>query len=56
MVYWTKANDPAARAIGLEVRVALGCELLEGGVKWVHLFQQVLENYAARSEYQDDYD
>ena len=36
LVDWPKADHAAARAIGLDVRVALGCELLEGGVKGVH--------------------
>jgi len=33
LVDWPKADHAAARAIGLDVRVALGCELLEGGVR-----------------------
>ena len=51
-----KADHAATRAVGLDMRVAVGGELFDGGVKGVHLFEQVLENYAPHREYQDDYD
>jgi hypothetical protein len=36
VAYWPKPNDATARAIGLDVRITLGGELLDGGVKWIH--------------------
>ena len=35
LVYWAKPNDAAARAIGLDVRIAVSGELFERGVKGV---------------------
>ena len=36
LVDWPKPDHAAARTVGLDVRIAVGGELFDGGVKWVH--------------------
>ena len=49
-------DHAAAGAVSLNVGIALGGELLDGGVKGVHLIHEVLQNYPRHREYHDGND